>query len=204
MARKLAGFVPAMSAFVVDEGTERAMERSADYRRPMKGALAVGVSIAALVLTAAPAQANGTYSGRAYIYGGGPTRGDWGDEGDLSTSTNTYSNATCMWQKILWADGLLSASDIDGVFGSKTKAKTLYWQEMNELSSLDGIAGKETWGAADDDLYELSQDSDGNITLEYEGVYHQPKFIRDFDGNYSFKDGTETSRLAGYNYRTCS
>ncbi|MGI5451661.1 peptidoglycan-binding domain-containing protein [Streptomyces sp. CA-249302] len=180
------------------------MKRITTYSRRMRGALAVFVTMAALVLSASPAEASGTYSGRAYIYGGGTWVGDWGDEGDLSTSTNTYSNATCLWQKILWADGLLSASDIDGIYGSKTKAQTLYWQEMNELSDLDGIAGKETFGKADDSLYRISQDSDGNITLQYIGIYYKPYFIREADGNYGFYDGTNTYRLAGYNYRTCS
>lgn len=193
-----------MGAFVVEEGTEQLMERIAKYRRRMRGALAVVVTIAALVLSASPAEASGTYSGRAYIYGGGTWVGDWGDEGDLSTGTNTYSNATCLWQKILWADGLLAASDIDGIFGSKTKAQTLYWQEMKELSGLDGIAGKETFGKADNYLSEISEDSSGAFTLQYDGIYYNPYFIRNADGNYGFYDGTNTYRLAGYDYRTCS
>ena len=182
-----------MGAFVVEEATEQLVEHIAKYRRRMRGASAVVATVAALVLSALPAEASGTYSGRAHIYGGGTWVGDWGDEGDLSTGTNTYSNATCLWQKILWA-----------VFGSKTKAQTLYWQEMNELSGLDGIAGKETFGKADDYLYEISEDSSGAFRLRYDGIYYKPYFIRNADGNYGFYDGTNTYRLAGYDYRTCS
>jgi hypothetical protein len=41
------------------------------------------------------------------------------------TRRRTTRADACLWQKIVWADGsLTSASDIDGVFGAKTKAAT--------------------------------------------------------------------------------
>ena len=77
------------------------------------------VAAATLALGTTPAAASGTYSGLAYVYGADSYTDDWGNEGILSTGTNTNSNATCLWQKILWADGFLdSAADIDGKFGS--------------------------------------------------------------------------------------
>jgi peptidoglycan hydrolase-like protein with peptidoglycan-binding domain len=169
----------------------------------MRGPLAVLAVTAALALSASPAQASGTYSGRDYLYGGGAWAGDWGDEGELSTNTNTRSNATCLWQTILSADGYLATSDIDGIFGSKTKAATKLWQDAKGLSDDDGIAGKDTFGRADDFLVHFDSPN-GTLRFFYNGRYWQPTIIREANGNYGFYDHNETYRLAGYNYRTCS
>ncbi|WP_460062366.1 peptidoglycan-binding domain-containing protein [Streptomyces sp. YKOK-I1] len=178
------------------------MEGIAKHHSRIQAAFAVCAVMATVVLSADPAQASGTYSGRAYIYGGGDWVGDWGDEGDLSTGTNTYSNATCLWQTILSADGYLSVSDVDGIFGSKTKAATKLWQDWKNLDN-DGVAGKNTFDKADDKL-EYFDSPDDTLRFYYNGKYWQPTIIREASGNYGFYDAAGTYRLAGYNYRTCS
>ncbi|KQV94031.1 hypothetical protein ASD08_18495 [Streptomyces sp. Root369] len=160
--------------------------------------------VATLVLSTSPALAAGTYSGLAYVYGADQFEDDWGNEGVLSTSTHTESNATCLWQDILWADGYLSASDIDGDFGAKTKAATIAWQTKKKLSDVDGVVGKETFGRADDGLREWDEDN-GTLTLYYNGAYYQPTIKRQANGTYGFYvAGTDEYRLAGYDYRSCS
>ncbi|TVZ94941.1 putative peptidoglycan binding protein [Streptomyces sp. BK340] len=159
------------------------------------------LTAATLALSASPASASGTYSGQAYVYGAGAFSNDWDDEGILSTGTNTASNATCLWQKILWADGnLTSASDIDGVFGSQTKAATKAWQSDWEANP-DGVVGKETFGKAGDWL----RDTDGDGAVDtYIGTAHSISVSRDDQGRYHFYDGDGNGRIAGYDYRTCS
>lgn len=45
--------------------------------------------------------------------------------------------------------------------------------------------------------------ADGSTAnLRYDGIAHDFTLSRNADGNYAFTDGT--TRLAGYNYRTCS
>lgn len=171
-------------------------------KRVRVAACAVGALTAVtLALSASPASAIGTYSGLAYVYGGGAFGNDWDDEGILSTGTNTSSNATCLWQKILWADGnLTSASDIDGVFGTKTKAATEDWQSDWDASP-DGAVGKETFGKAGEWL----RDTDGDGAVDtYVGSAHSISVSRDDQGRYHFYDGGGNGRIAGYDYLTCS
>ncbi|WP_351237226.1 peptidoglycan-binding domain-containing protein [Streptomyces sp. NPDC002133] len=166
------------------------------------GACTVGALTAALlVVSTTPAAASGTYSGRAYVYGGGVFEGDWDDEGIVSRSTHASSNATCMWQKILWADGFLdSTSDIDGVFGTETYNATRAWQEYeNQYGAglvVDGSAGKATFGRA----HEYFDTANGKFL----GLLRNFDMKRDADGNYQFVDGDGSWRKAGYDYRSCS
>ena len=119
----------------------------------------------------------------------------------MDTSHNTVSNATCLWQKILWADGELSASGIDGDFGPNTKAATARWQTKFQVSS-DGSAGQNTWTAAGNWLRNSSYGTDGTVA-KYIGTSFIIDATRDSDGYYHFRDGTGIGRIAGYNYRTC-
>ena len=121
--------------------------------RAKRSHLAAGIvgtlTAATLALSTSPASASGTYSGRAYVYGAGDWYDDWTDEGILSMATNTESNATCLWQKILWADGYLPyTSDIDGDFGQTTAWATVNWQVRLKLENIDVVVGKETFKAA--------------------------------------------------------
>lgn len=163
------------------------------------------LSVAVLAVGTSPAVASGTYSGRAYVYGVGDFSNDWGDEGVLSTSTHKYSNATCLWQKILWADGYLpSTSDIDGIFGSQTKSATIALQEDFNLTA-DGKVGRQTFGWADQwlDYVSGSTASGQSLKLRYIGAEHNITVVRNTSGTYQFWDGDGVKRNAGYNYRTC-
>ncbi|MFI6359998.1 peptidoglycan-binding protein [Streptomyces sp. NPDC050743] len=168
-------------------------------------ACAVGaLSAAVLAVSASPASASGTYSGRAYVYGAGDWRDDWGDEGVVDYNTNKYSNATCLWQRVLWADGELVGPN-DGIFGSQTKAATASWQADHGLFA-DGSAGKNTWTKANAqvDFYSGSTASGQSLTLIYNGAVRNFLMVRDTNGNYQFWDEGGVKRAAGYDYRTCS
>ncbi len=172
--------------------------------RTKRARLAAGticaLAAATLVLSASPASASNSYNGRAYVYGADGWHDDWYDEGILSTSSNTSSNATCLWQKILWADGLISSSAIDGVFGSGTKTATETWQAQRH-QPVDGIVGKDTFKFASYNAADA--DSNGSVD-HYNGANYVINMTRDSSGRYNFYDGDGIARLAGYDYRTCS
>lgn len=178
-------------------------------KRVKLGAATVGALTAAvLAMSTTPAAASGTYSGLAYVYGTGVWDNDWDDEGLLSRSTHASSNATCLWQKILWADGLLgSTADIDGVFGTRTFDATVKWQDRFNLES-DGSVGKATFGKALSFFnYHAGGTAPGQtLTLEYDAYASGRTFgvVRDVDGNYQFVDGDGNMRKAGYDYRSCT
>lgn len=162
---------------------------------------AAAAAVAISGLTAAPASAGNSYAGAAYVSGKGGFADDWYDEGILSTSTNTNSNATCLWQKVLWADGLLAWEDIDGIFGPKTRDATRTFQARHHLDD-DGVVGEDTFGWAGS--YGKLEDIDGDTTVDrYIGPRHRFTIWRDGDGHYGFYDDG-VKRSAGYNYRTCS
>ncbi|MES9811091.1 peptidoglycan-binding domain-containing protein [Streptomyces cinereoruber] len=163
------------------------------------GGLAAAVT-ATVVIGAPPAAASGDYSGLAFIRGGGVFSNDWDDEGKLSTTRHASSNATCLWQKILWADGRLSWNDIDGIFGDKTQQATKAWQRDWDVDD-DGVVGKDTFAAAGNWL----RDIDGNNAVDtYIGTNGSFKVARNGDGDYTFYDRSGNARVAGYNYLTCS
>ena len=162
---------------------------------------AVGMlTAAALALSTSPSSAANSYNGAAYVNGGGNLWDDWGDEGILSTSSNTSSNATCLWQKVLWAEGELAWSQIDGIYGPATRDATRRLQ-AKWLVQADGVVGKSTFGSASSDgLWNPG---------EYNSIISAPdsrSFIvwKDSQGRYNFYDRSGNARLAGYNYLTCS
>jgi peptidoglycan hydrolase-like protein with peptidoglycan-binding domain len=172
------------------------------------GACTVGALTAAiLAVSTSPAAASGTYSGLDYVYGSDGWVGDWSNEGVLSVNMHASSNATCMWQAILWADGkLASLSDVDGVFGNKTYNATRSWQSAERLT-VDGVVGKATFGRAElRRIYRSGSYSAGQtVNFIYEGKVNWLSVKRDADGNYQFWDGSAgVWRKAGYNYRTCT
>lgn len=164
---------------------------------------AVMAAVAISSLTAAPASASNSYTGAAYIGGQGDYADDWTDEGVLSTSSNTNSNATCLWQKVLWSYGYLSWGDIDGVFGPGTKAATEQFQaDWMGPSHVDGAAGMDTFTAASG--YAPYSHGYGLADGEFWGSKHTFTLWRDGDGHYEFYDSSGATRVAGYNYLTCS
>ncbi|MFE5488082.1 peptidoglycan-binding protein [Streptomyces sp. NPDC056527] len=175
-------------------------------KRIKLSACTVGALAAAMfAVSTTPAAASGTYSGLAYVYGTGVYTNDWGDEGVTDVNTNASSNATCLWQMILWANGYL-ASDIDGVFGTNTKNATAKYQDDTDYLTVDGSAGKATWSYAAD--YQIayvsgSEAAGQTLNLRYDGTVNRFDMRRIGDGNYEFRDSRGNWRKAGYNYRTC-
>ncbi|MET8420865.1 peptidoglycan-binding domain-containing protein [Streptomyces sp. NPDC079189] len=177
------------------------------------GACTVGALAAALLaVSTTPAAASGTYTGLAYVYGDGAYQDDWNTEGILQRDIHASSNATCLWQAILWADGkLASSSDIDGVFGDKTYNATRAWQQYeNDRQGagleVDGSVGKGTftWAGTYISFLSGSTGAGQTLNLRYVGWERNITMRRLGDGNYEFVDGDGAWRKAGYNYRTCS
>ncbi|MDG4860997.1 peptidoglycan-binding domain-containing protein [Streptomyces sp. T-3] len=151
---------------------------------------AVGAAVAgALAVSATPASAA---SGDGYVSGGGQFKDDFGDEGTLSTTSYSSSNATALWQTILWADGAIESngsvfdgSDIDGHFGANTKAATKNLQGRWDLSK-DGIVGRATFGGADSTgkLVHIgtSTSEKFRFKLRYNGTEHDFNLYRSSNG----------------------
>jgi hypothetical protein len=140
---------------------------------------------------------------------------DWDDEGELSNlSPWASSNATCLWQRILWAEGasatnydgkIFAVSHINGVFNYRTQYTTIDLQKRWGLSG-DGIVGSNTFKRAAKQLSHVSgSTSPGKtLTLRYQGKAHSFEVPRNAEGKYLFRDGDNGWRQAGYKYRTCS
>ncbi|MEV7324515.1 peptidoglycan-binding domain-containing protein [Streptomyces sp. NPDC093970] len=120
-------------------------------------AVATAVLLGAGGLALAPAaSAAAPYHG---IDGGGVVTDDWQDEEDLGIDDHATSNATALWETVLWADGALWQDDdgdshpftksrIDGSFGPETESATQWWQERFGLSDDDGVVTDQTWTSA--------------------------------------------------------
>lgn len=170
------------------------------------GALAAG----ALAISATPASASAS---SGYVSGAGYTYDDWDDEGTLSSSSYAKSNATCLWQKILWAEGATEkngtaydAADIDGVFGSNTTYATKKLQARWGLTA-DGKVGKKTFTAAGNKLTNsrlVNYDATRKYILTYKGKVSSTPVYRGNTGKWSFYDGDGKLRSAAYKSRTCS
>lgn len=164
-----------------------------------------------LALSSTPASAKAS---DGWVRGYGAWSDDWADEGTLSGSSAGHgiSNATCLWQKILWAEGVhkgggkkFALSDVNGKFGSATKAATKNLQYRYDLGA-DGIVGPATFGRVDVNLsYSSGSTASGKkLYLTYLGAAHNFSIVRNADGKYTFKDRAGKWRQAGYNYRTCA
>ncbi|MER7178863.1 peptidoglycan-binding domain-containing protein [Streptomyces hyaluromycini] len=138
-------------------------------------AMASAVLLGAGGLALAPAaSAAPPYHG---IDGGGSVLDDWQDEENLGVDDYTNSNATALWQTVLWADGAQWQDDdgdshpfekaqIDGVFGDQTESATQWWQEHFNLTDRDGVVTEESWTFAQGKL----SGPPGNGTVTYNGV----------------------------------
>ncbi|WP_234046699.1 peptidoglycan-binding domain-containing protein [Streptomyces adelaidensis] len=168
-----------------------------------------------LAVSASPASAS---TSDGYISGGGDFTNDWGDEGTLSQSSYAKSNATCLWQQILWAEGAkeqngtaFDASDIDGDFGPNTDYATRNLQDRWPLRYVDGKVGNGTWGYADSKLsfYDYAYEyAFGGKILSYSGAARSFYLVRAENGRYVFWEGSTNDngnyRFAAYKSRTCS
>ncbi|WBQ03633.1 peptidoglycan-binding domain-containing protein [Kribbella sp. CA-293567] len=171
--------------------------------RRVAAAIAFTVATAGLTVTAAaPAAADGSYSGRPTIWGSGLLAGDWEDEGVINVRTHRNSDVTCLWQKILVADGYLPWTEKDGIFGDDTHAATVRWQRDRGLTP-DGSAGRATWAKADDRIRENGMDGSYRIGY-YEGSRSYFPIRRTASGVHQFWDHADGPlRTASYNVRTC-
>ncbi|MGC0330579.1 hypothetical protein RKD23_003569 [Streptomyces sp. SAI-170] len=162
-------------------------------------ALAAGVG-----LTAVPAAAS---ISQGYISGGGPIADDWTDEGTLSSSSHSRSNATALLQQILWAEGVKESngtafdySDIDGKYGANTtyavkQLQKLYNRDFGAGLTVDGKAGKKTLGFASRNF--LFDGGAGKV--DYIGEKHVVTFKRS-SGKYQLKvNNTRGWKVASYN-----
>lgn len=179
-------------------------------RKAAAPTLGTALALGLCLTVATPAAASGSYSGRAYVYGAGVVSDDFDDEGAVNVSTHRLSNATCLWQTILWANGYLPASGIDGAFGDQTDAATRNFQRDKGLA-VDGSAGKNTWTKAGDRLSQQDVQN-GWVYIVFDGVtgsrseYSSHDFVlqRSPDGNYRFYPPAGGPYWAAYNSRTCS
>lgn len=109
---------------------------------------------------ATPAQADhanrDAYS-TSFVDGAGALTDDFGEHENeigflcVGCSYSWNTDLVIMWQMILVAEGLISAFDVDGKFGTQTHNATRAWQRRYGLAD-DGIVGRQTWGKADDKL----------------------------------------------------
>ncbi|NUT03360.1 MAG: peptidoglycan-binding protein [Hamadaea sp.] len=179
-------------------------------RRAAAPALGAALALGVTLTMATPAAANGSYSGRAYVYGAGVVSDDFNDEGVVNVATNRLTNATCLWQTILWASGYLPSSGIDGAFGDQTDAATRNFQRDRGLV-VDGSAGKASWAKAGDRISQRDNQN-GWLYIVFDGTagarsaYSSHDFVlqRSPDGNYRFYPPSGGPYWAGYNSRTCS
>ncbi|MEV0649778.1 peptidoglycan-binding domain-containing protein [Phytomonospora sp. NPDC050363] len=153
----------------------------------LKRLLSTAAVVAAMLTFATPAQASTTI-----VDGGGTVKDDWGDHyselgNELCNGCADSSNTdlVLMWQSVLYAEGFLVASAVDGYFGSGTEMATKKWQGRYNLT-VDGRVGPATWRAADDRLSVHSY-TGGSIVRYYpstSGYVGLQRGSGSGDGNY--------------------
>lgn len=170
-------------------------------RKPTLVALAL-TALFTVGIGTSPASAN---TNDGYVSGAGDLYDDWNDEGTVSVNSHTYSNATCLWQNILYAEGYGDHDDVDGVFGSVTKSRTEDLQQRWNLID-DGIAGEKTWTKAGTKLTAgelINESTNKKYRMVYSGSRHSFYVYRSDTGVHGFHEPTGTFRRATYNLRTC-
>ncbi|WP_171117604.1 MULTISPECIES: hypothetical protein [Streptomyces] len=172
--------------------------------------VAATVAAGMLTVSAQPASANVSegYVKGAYMY-----QDDFGDEGTLSTGSHAHTNATALWQWILWAEGAKKSNgdafahgDIDCWFGSDTKSATISLQRTLKLKSIDGIVGNETFGAVDGNIEWVSSNNDSypyRTKLRYKGNEHAFFLYRSASGVYKVYIPNVGWKPASYTYANC-
>ncbi|MFJ1968690.1 peptidoglycan-binding protein [Streptomyces sp. NPDC087903] len=114
------------------------------------GAGATGIALAPAANAAAP------YHG---VDGSGGVYDDWQDEENLGVDDYAESNATALWETVLYADGAQWQDDdgdwhafkknqVDGSFGPETESATQWWQERYGLPDADGVVTDDSWESA--------------------------------------------------------
>ncbi|HVC73883.1 MAG TPA: peptidoglycan-binding domain-containing protein, partial [Mycobacteriales bacterium] len=154
-----------------------------------------GLLVLLLSLGAVPASAT---EAQGFVGGGGVVTDDWGDEGTLSQTRNAVSGATVLWQRVLYADGLIGDADIDGDFGPHTAAATRTWQSRHSVG-VDGVVGPQTFGAADGHLSlfkSFNKPGLEDLEIHYVGSVHTISMAR-INGEYRFVAGPSGAVVGG-------
>ncbi|SDN01630.1 Putative peptidoglycan binding domain-containing protein [Streptomyces sp. cf386] len=180
-------------------------------KRSRVGAAVIGAALAAtLGLGASPASAKAS---DGWVRGYDKHIDDFDDEGTLGSFLGGHSpsNAVCMWQRILWAEGATASTGrpfpeafINGYFGEDTQTATKWLQERWHLD-VDGRVGNQTFGKAHIHNFQTGGSTDRGETLylEYRGRSHSFPMRRNTEGKYLFKDSDGDWRQAGYDYLSC-
>jgi hypothetical protein len=171
--------------------------------RTKAAAVTVAAALAGGIgLTAVPAAAS---TSQGFVSGTGAVGDDWTDEGTLSSSSYSKSNATAMLQQILWAEGVKESNgtafdyaDIDGKYGPNTTYAVKQLQKLfNRYGAglaVDGKAGKKTLGFASRNF--LVDEGSGKVA--YIGEKHVVNFKR-VSGKYQLKvNNTRGWKVASY------
>ncbi|MEV6259682.1 Tat pathway signal protein [Streptomyces sp. NPDC051784] len=177
-------------------------------------AIAVATAAATALTLGVCASPASAHTSDGWVRGYGDFSDDWNDEGVLSRSSYATSNATCLWQKILWAENArypgsdtseaFTKEQIDGVFGNITAMSTNGVQTRWNLGR-DGTVGGATFGRAAKNLSYVSGSTAAGkgLALQYNGKGHTFSVMRDTEGKYRFLDRQGDWRQAGYGYRSC-
>jgi hypothetical protein len=179
-------------------------------RTGLRTVIAAAAVTCALVVGATPASAKVS---DGYVSGAYEFQDDFGDEGTLSTSSHSHTNATALWQWVLWAEGAKKSNgdpflraDIDCWFGSTTKSATVSLQRTLKLEDIDGIVGTETFGAVDGNIEYVSTDYDSSTyrtKLRYRGDANAFFLYRSSSGVYSINIPNVGWKPASYTYASC-
>lgn len=153
---------------------------------------AVSVLLAAGTALAPVAQAT---AAQGYVSGSGSVVNDWNHEGVLSTGSHSHSNATALWQAVLYADGYLSYRGIDCRFGPNTKSATKKWQtRYMGARYADGVVGPRTFGRAATWLHDQ-----GHGVIRYHG-YTRDVWFKRISGKYYVRVSVHKGyKVAWYN-----
>lgn len=169
------------------------------------------LAVATLALSASPASAK---MSDGYVRGYDVFRGDWSDEGVFGFRLNSVSNAVCLWQAILWAEGAteengsaFDRSDIDGHFGTNTQYATkklqVDWGLADNFGEADGRVGGNTFGKADDYLVKSggSEERGDTLFLTYNaGSGRLFDLYRNSSGIYWFEVVRDSGTWRGASY----
>jgi hypothetical protein len=109
--------------------------------------------------------------GTTFVDGADTLTDDWGDHfGELGNALcngcadSLNNDLVVMWQAVLFTEGFLSESGMDGDFGPNTANATKSWQSRFGLAA-DGRVGATTWAKADDRLHWIGGGT--NWAVEY-------------------------------------
>lgn len=121
---------------------------------------------------------------------------EWRD-GDLTGScTNGWKSGGYVWsvQSILYAEGLLSVSQVDGLWGPVTASAAKTWQSRHGLTA-DGCFGYNSWNKAQHGYHNI------NVGGETVRFYHltQTGFTNPFRHRYEEKN-RNNGRLVAYTW----